>query len=151
MNKLQFWADEDYYKHPPLTDEMVKNAQKELGVNLPDLLIELLKVRNGGYTKGFRFPMSEKTSWADGYVSLETLLGIVEGAISILSTQYMTEEWGLPEKQVILSGEGDWWITLDYRQGDIPTVRWIDVDSDEDVHVADTFEDFINGLISDDR
>lgn len=154
LNKTEFW-DTNFYKHPSLTEDMISFAEKKLHVKLPTLLIDLLKVQNGGYTKGFAFPMTQKTTWSENHVPLSELFGIVteksiETAQNILDSQYMTDEWGLPEKQVLLSGDGHWWITLDYRNGDNPTVRWIDVECGEDIHIADTFDDFINGLVSED-
>jgi hypothetical protein len=146
----EFW-DENYYNHPPLTDDMIFKSEKNLGLKLPILLIDLLRIQNGGYTKGFVFPMKEKTSWAENYVPLSVLFGIVidksiKTAQNILQTQYMTKEWGLPKKQVLLCGDGHWWITLDYRKGNSPTVRWIDIECNQDIHIADTFDDFISGL-----
>ncbi|PVY37962.1 SMI1/KNR4 family protein [Pontibacter virosus] len=125
--KNEFW-DSNYYNHPDLTDEMVEMAEKELGLKLPSLLIEFLKVQNGGYTKGFAYPMKQRTTWAEDHVPLSELFGIVteksfKTAQNILATHYMTKEWGLPEKQVLLAGDGHWWITLDYRKGNIPSVR----------------------------
>lgn len=153
IRKNDFW-DSNYYNHPDLTDEMVRIAEKEFGVNLPPLLIELLRIQNGGYTKGFAYPMNQKTTWAEDHVSLSELFGIVtekslKTAQNILDTHYMTKEWGLPEKQVLLCGEGHWWLTLDYRIGRSPCVRWIDVDCEEEIEVASSFEAFINGLVPD--
>lgn len=150
FDNTQFW-DLNYYKHPALTNDMILFAEKLLGVKLPSKLIELLRIQNGGYTKGFGFPMSQKTTWSNNHVPLESLSGIVtDTSIStsqnLLDTPYMTKEWGLPENQVLLTGDGHWWITLDYRSGPVPSVGWIDVDSNEDIHVADNFEIFINGL-----
>lgn len=146
-----FW-DENYYNHPPLTDAMIAEAERKLGVRLPAELIALLRVQNGGYTKGFAFPMSRKTSYADDHIVLEDLGGIVtdpnhETAHNILDTEYMTNEWGLPPKQVLLSGDGHSWISLDYREGSEPAVAWIDVESDEDVRVAGSLREFLDGLV----
>jgi len=154
INKADFWED-NYYNHPPLTDDMVTTAETLLKVKLPTLLIDLLKIQNGGYTKGFAYPMTVKTTWAENHVPLSELFGIVtdqtiETGQNILDTAYMIEEWGLPDNQVLLNGDGHWWITLDYRQGEIPTVRWIDAECDQDIHIADNFEDFINGLVTED-
>jgi len=151
----EFWG-ENYYNHPHLTDDMIARSEKDLGLKLPILLIDLLKIQNGGYTKGFVFPMKEKTSWAENFVPLSELFGIVidksiETAQNILQTQYMTNEWGLPKDQVLLCGDGHWWITLDYRKGSSPTVRWIDIECNQDIHIADTFDDFISGLESEDK
>jgi hypothetical protein len=154
ISKKDFW-DVNYYNHPPLTDDMVVFTEKTLNLKLPTTLIELLKIQNGGYTKGFAFPMTQKTSWSDNHVPLTELFGIVtdksiETAQNILDTQFITKEWGLPDRQVLLCGDGHWWITLDYRKGDKPTVRWIDIECEQDVHIADDFDDFINGLVSED-
>jgi len=154
-NAKNFWST-NYYNHPPLTDEMIKVGETSLKVKLPRLLIKLLKIQNGGYTKKFAFPMKQKTTWSDNHIPLNELFGIItdetlETGQNILNTEYMTTEWGLPEKQVLLTGEGHWWITLDYRKRGIPTVRWIDVECFEDIHVADSFEDFINGLVFEDE
>jgi len=150
IDNTQFW-ESNYNKHPALTNDMITVAEKLLNVELPSALIELLRIQNGGYTKGFGFPMTQKTTWSKNHVPLESLCGIVtdtsiKTAHNLLKTMYMTKEWGLPERQVLLTGEGDWWITLDYRNHPLPSIRWIDVDCNEDIHVADSFENFINGL-----
>jgi SMI1-KNR4 cell-wall len=154
MKQKEFWGS-NYYKHPPLTDEMLDLAETKLGVKLPKTLIELLKIQNGGYTKRFVFPMTQRTTWADNHVPLSSLSGIVldEGfrsAQNIMDTEYMTKEWGLPERQVLLTGDGHWWITLDYRDNETPCVMWIDVECNEEVKVAENFDQFIDGLVSED-
>ena len=152
ISMSDFW-DSNYYNNSPLTDKIIKKAEKKLGVKLPDTFLHLLKIQNGGYTKGFAFPMTEKTTWAENHVPLTELFGIVleknsNSGHNIMQTEYLIKEWGLPEKQVLLSGDGHWWITLDYRQSENPSVRWIDLECNEDIHIADNFEDFINGLVS---
>jgi hypothetical protein len=57
-----FWRS-NYYNHPPLTDEMVEAAEKQLGVKLPLEYIALLRIQNGGYTKDFGYPMTQRTTW----------------------------------------------------------------------------------------
>jgi SMI1-KNR4 cell-wall len=146
-----FW-DANYYNHPALTSRMVDEAERILGVRLPSELVQLLQVQNGGYTKGFAHPMKQKTTWANDHVPLDDLAGIVldpnhKTAQNLLQTEYMTMEWGLPPKQVLLSGDGHYWITLDYRNGPEPSVAWIDVESGEDVQVATSFRDFLSGLV----
>lgn len=154
--KKSFWDNADQ-PNPILTDEMVKRAEENLNVKLPDLFIELLKIRNGGYTKGFVFPMYEKTSWSDNHVPFDEMFGIdfsntIESQQSIMDSPYLTEEWGLPEKQVIISGDGHWWITLDYRINDhSPTVAWIDTEMEQDIQLVGSFHEFMNALITDDE
>ena len=155
INKEYFW-DENYYNHPPLTVDAVVAAETLLSCKLPALLLELLKIQNGGYTLGFAFPMTQRTSWANNHVPLIELFGIVENPListaqNILDSLYLIAEWGLPEKQVLLAGDGHWWITLDYRAGENPTVKWLDTEMKEEIEVANSFEEFINGLIPLDR
>jgi hypothetical protein len=146
-----FWGA-NHYNHPPLTDEMVVQAEARLGVRLPQELIDLLRIQNGGYTQGFAHPMQQKTTWAEDHVPLDDLAGIVldpqhETAQNLLDTGYMTQEWGLPPHQVLLSGDGHYWITLDYRNGPDPSVAWIDVECGEDMQVAGSFAAFLAGLV----
>lgn len=147
----QFWDEENEW-HPPLTAEMLAAAEAQLGVTLPAEYVRLLRVQNGGYTRGFAFPMPQGTSWAEDHIPLDELFGIItdptlETSQNILETAYMTQEWGLPPRQVILAGDGHWWITLDYRDGEVPAVAWIDVECDQDLQAAPTFSAFLEGLV----
>jgi hypothetical protein len=131
---------------------MLAEAEMTLGVQLPIELVGLLRIQNGGYTKGFAHPMRQPTTWSADHVPLEDLAGIVTDptlstAQNLLLSGYMTEEWGLPPRQVLLSGDGHYWITLDYRGGPVPTVAWIDVECGEDFQVAPSFSEFLAGLI----
>ena len=38
---------------------------------------------------------------------------------------------------------------MDYRNNSNPSIRWIDVEMDEDIHIANNFDEFLNGLVSD--
>lgn len=154
VDKKTFWG-ENYYRHPALTDAMIEATEATLQVKLPTLLLEMLRLQNGGYTAGFAFPMKQPTAWAEDHVPLDELFGIVlddtiNTAQNILDTPYMTQEWGLPNNQVLLTGDGHWWITLDYRTGPLPKVMWIDTEMEQQVEVAASFDDFINGLVSSD-
>ena len=84
--------------------------------------------------------------------SLEDLAGIIidpdhPSPMNLVRTPEMTAEWGLPPKQVLLSGDGHYWITLDYRNGGEPSVAWIDVECGEDMQVAPSFSAFLSGLV----
>jgi hypothetical protein len=146
-----FWRT-NYYDHPSLTNEMVVEAERQLGVKLPEEYLALLWIQNGGYTQRFGFPMPRPTTWAEDHVPLHELFGIVTDselrtAQNILQTAYMTREWDLPPRQVLLTGEGHWWISLDYRASDSPSVVWLAIDTNEDIQVAPSFADFLNGLL----
>ncbi|MGI4736201.1 MAG: SMI1/KNR4 family protein [Janthinobacterium lividum] len=149
IDPTNFW-DETAEVPPSLTTEFIQQAERQLGVSLPADLLALLKQQNGGYTRGFVYPMTQPTSWAANHVPFDELFGLLPpetGYTSILDSGYLTQEWGIPEKQVLLSGDGHWFITLDYRHGSEPRVAWIDTEMDEDVPVANSFSAFLAGLI----
>ena len=153
LDKSDFWHS-TRKMHPPITDGMVLYAEKELGVKLPELLIELLKIQNGVETHEFAFPMTEATTWAANHVPLFELFGIVvdlsvETEKNLFDSPALIQKHNLPEKQIIITGDGHWWITLDYRNGDVPSVRWFDIEYKQDIHIADTFDDYIHGLVPD--
>lgn len=150
-NPSEFWGT-DYYKNPKLTDTMVAEAHQILGVTLPETLLALLRVQNGGYTRGFVFPTDRRTSWAEDHVALDELFGIGNkdgptGGHNLLDTANMTKEWGLPPNQVLLAGDGHWWITLDYRKRNVPSIAWIDVEVGEDAQLAPSFDEFLAKLV----
>jgi hypothetical protein len=143
---------------PPLTDEMVAAAERELGVTLPQAYVGLMRACNGGYTHGAVLPTTEPTSWAHDHVPVDSINGIPAigdrgrfgTGSGILGSAYLIEEWGLPDGLVLLTGDGHWWIALDYRASGPagpPTVVWLDVDGDEDLPLADSFDTFLANLV----
>ena len=147
----EFWGT-DRDKNPAVSPAMVQHVEATLGVALPAEYLALLKIQNGGYTRGFVFPTSQRTSWAEDHVALDELNGIgpyealPKGLHNIYNSTYMTAEWDLPQSQVLLAGDGHWWISLDYRSRSSPSVRWLAVDSGEDLELAPSFADFLADL-----
>jgi hypothetical protein len=149
---------------PPLTDELVSAAERILDVKLPDSYVELMRECNGGYLTHSVFPTNQPTSWAADHVSVTSILGIAPPTgdeeseppgygNGVLSTPYMTREWGLPEGLVLLDGDGHTWVALDYRGAGVdgePSVVWIDVELDEELDLAPTFSDLVSGLLTED-
>jgi SMI1-KNR4 cell-wall len=91
-----FWGD-NYYRHPPLTDAMIAQAEVILKVQLPVELVNLLRIQNGGYTRGFAHPMTRPTTWAEDDVPLDELAGIAMDTTknmmqNLLATDYMSNE-----------------------------------------------------------
>ncbi len=136
-----------------LTEELIEKAESELGVRLPERFIELLKIKNGGSLSRTILSSANKSIWEDGFYEIDELFGINDGnseSTGILSTAYLTSEWDLPEKQIVITGDGHWWITLDYRKTrEEPTVNWIEPDADRDEIIANNFEEFIGNLTDD--
>ena len=149
----KFWGDE-YTENPPLTNEMLAEAEARLGVTLPGEYVQLLRIQNGGSTRGFEFPMPPRARTADEAEDepLDELFGIVtdpeiDSRFNVLESAYYTEEWDLPPHQVLLCGDGHTWISLDYRHGPVPSVVWIDVECEQEIQVAPTFAAFLEVLV----
>jgi hypothetical protein len=115
-----------------VTDEALRGAEETLGVRLPADHVALLRIQNGGQVakRLNAFPTSERTSWAAGNVGFGEMHGIGDDFQTILSSPDLTDEWGLPGAVVLLTGDGHWWIALDYRGGDEPSVAWFDTEWD---------------------
>jgi hypothetical protein len=147
----EFWGDR-YKAHPPLTGEMLADAESRLGVTLPGEYVQLLRIQNGGYTRGFKFPMPPRVSTAAEDELFDELFGIVtdpeiDTGSNVLESGYYTEEWDLPPRQVLLCGDGHTWISLDYRHGPVPSVVWIDVECEEEIQIAPSFAAFLELLV----
>ena len=136
--KGRFWdldRASDYGVERPLTDEALAAAEQQLGRTLPPELVELLRVQNGGRVAAefSRIPAAE--------VPFEDMQGIGPGGIP----RAMDPEYE-PEELVPLTGDGHWWIALDYRAGDEPAVTWYDIEVERDVRLAPDFRTFLEGL-----
>lgn len=148
---------------PPLTDEMLEHAERTLGVKLPLLLVELLRVQNGGIPADAysAFPTDlAPRSWAPDHVPLDHLVGIprpgTPTSMTLLDTAYLLREWSIPDGFVLLSGDGHYWIALDYRRcgpAGEPSVWWVDTEFEfrESHELAPTFEAFVQGLVPAER
>lgn len=148
--KATFWSGDAYGVLPPLSEEMVKDAERLLDVSLPSSLVELLQTQNGGGVAAAwdAFPTFDAPSWSEDHVPFDVLMGI-GGHMSLLDTPYLVQEWGLPSPVVLLSGDGHCWIALDYRQcgrqGD-PSATWFDTELETEAALAPDFRSFVEGL-----
>lgn len=129
----------------PLSARTFAHAGRELGVRLPLELGELLGLRNGGTVAASfdAFPTSTPTSYGETHVPFDHLLG-VDG---LLDSPYLSGEWDLPKRVVVLSGDGHTWIALDYRLSAEPSVTWFDVELGSELALAPTFRAFAEGLV----
>lgn len=123
----------------------LEKVEKLLGVKLPESYINLMKIHNGG-TLAYSVLRSGRVP--DGEVEITDLRGIdLEEGIG--ETNYLVEEWDMEKGLVIISGDGNYWLALDYRKhtGNEPPVVYIEEDTDEKPkQVAKTFELFLKKL-----
>lgn len=150
-----FWdPDPSLPIRPPVTAAAVREAERVLGMTLPEALPELLRVRDGGVVSARHnaFPTSAPTSWSADHVPLDHLMGAGPDPDrhTLLDTPHLVEEWGLPSPVVLLDGDGHCWIGLDHRHSGPhgePSVVWLDAELDTELPLAPDFRTFLNGLL----
>ncbi|GIJ56535.1 SMI1/KNR4 family protein [Virgisporangium aurantiacum] len=150
---MTFWDPERQHgSQPPLTPEVVADTERTLGVTLPESLLRLLRIRNGGVVAD---------AWdavpLDGgvdYVPFGEVCGAgpadVPDSITLSDTPYLIGEWGLPSPLVLLSGDGHTWVALDYRAcgpAGEPSVVYVDADFEREVPLAPDFRAFVERLV----
>jgi hypothetical protein len=72
----EFWGDSTYFTGPPLTDEMVRQAEQRTGYKLPAGYLRLLRVRNGGAPRRHHFHVEGLRGWTGGYLGIDSLRGL---------------------------------------------------------------------------
>jgi len=156
-----FWEDSDFarkdYVGAPVTDEMIRSVQAELGYRLPKAYIDLLRNQNGGIPTKTRHRTSQPTSWAEDHVAITGIYGLDRSRPSSLcgefSSKFWMEEWGYPAIGIYFAdcpSAGHDMLCLDYRgRGPDGEPRVVHVDQESDYKitpVAENFEAFIRGL-----
>lgn len=143
-----FWEidEEGYYTLKKINEAEIAKAEKKLGVILPDTYKKLILKQNGGYTVHNAFPTTYSNSWAEDHIQFNHLMGIAEGE-GIMDSAYLIKEWELPEGLVLINGDGHTWVAMDYRKTkENPAIHYFDVEMEEDFKLADSFDEFIEGL-----
>lgn len=143
-----FWEidEEGYYTLKKITAEEIAKAEDKLGVTLPDTYKKLILKQNGGYIVHNAFPTTHSNSWAEDHIQFNHLLGIAEDE-GIMDSVYLIKEWELPEGLVLINGDGHTWVAMDYRKTkENPAIHYFDVEMEEDFKLADSFDEFIQGL-----
>ena len=145
VSKLIWNKEIEEYKLASINKDDISNAEQLLNVKLPDSYIKLMLEQNGGVPIHLSFPCEISNSWADDHVFVHGIYGI--GEEGILQSQYLIEEWGLPNDVVLFSGDGHSWLAMDYRQTkNEPPIIWIDKEPDIIIDISNDFSSFIEGL-----
>lgn len=143
-----FWEKEEEspFTLEKVDEEKICEAEGRLGVTLPATYKKLILEWNGGFTVRNAFPTDRPNSWADDHVQFDHLRGIAIGD-GIMTSPQLSDELELPEGLVIISGEEDTWIAMDYRETkEHPPIHYFDLEMGVDFKLADTFDDFIEQL-----
>lgn len=143
-----FWEKEEEspFTLEKVDEEIIREAEGTLGVTLPATYKKLILEWNGGFTVRNAFPTDRPNSWADDHVQFDHLRGIAKDD-GIMNSSQLSDELELPEGLVIISGEEDTWIAMDYRETkEHPPIHYFDLEMGVDFKLADTFDDFIEQL-----
>ncbi|MED1576356.1 SMI1/KNR4 family protein [Bacillus safensis] len=143
-----FWEKEEEspFTLEKVDEEKIREAEGTLGVTLPATYKKLILEWNGGFTVRNAFPTDRPNSWADDHVQFDHLRGMAKDD-GIMNSSQLSDELELPEGLVIISGEEDTWIAMDYRETkEHPPIHYFDLEMGVDFKLADTFDDFIEQL-----
>jgi hypothetical protein len=157
-----FWEDSDYarkkYVEGPITPELVRSIEEELGLRLPPAYVALMASQNGGIPTRTCFPTKVRTTWAENHIAITGFLGIgrekTYSLLGSLGSKFMQEEWGYPDFGFCICdcpSAGHDMVMLDYREcGPEGEPVVVHVDQEDDYRVtflAPNFEAFVRGLV----
>ncbi|MEV0669504.1 SMI1/KNR4 family protein [Mycobacterium sp. NPDC050441] len=160
MHPAQVWRepDEPAYDQPRLTDELLDAAESQLGVRLPEALVALLRVKNGGVLQ-LRFPLERNYNTVH-----YSIRGVGPNWPRVEKEAWWHDpEWGPPrpvdaEWLIPFDGDGHWDLCLDYRSSPTdssglrlhPAVVVVDTEELEpniESFVAESFDDYLAQLV----
>jgi hypothetical protein len=139
----------------PLTDEVLRSVETELGRRLPAAYVALARRHNGGYLALDGHPAPSRTTWAADHVGVSDLAAIGRTAkfslCGELGSAFWVAEWGYPDIGLYIAGcpsAGHDMIALDYRTPGEPCVVHVDQEWNFQITVlAPNFESFVSGLV----
>jgi len=139
---MNIWRTPVYlpYRQPPLTDDILNDAQAQLGVRLPTELVALLREQNGGYLR---------VELDDEDVPHSLITGIGPHYPSLLNVDW-TEVQEYVDFQldglIPFDGDGHWHLCLDYRDSESPLVTFVDIECNEQKPIASSFGGYLSRL-----
>ncbi|CAI6278718.1 SMI1/KNR4 family protein [Bacillus subtilis] len=144
----EIWENSEYdpFRLKDISENEIKNVEKKLNLTLPDQYKKLIIQQNGGLINFNAFPTDQETSWADDHIEVDHIRGIGKD-LGILESEYLSKEWGLPQRLLLIQGDGHNWVALDYRlTNENPPVHYFDLELNNDFKIADSFDEFLSKL-----
>ncbi|MEC0278767.1 SMI1/KNR4 family protein [Bacillus halotolerans] len=148
----EFWESSEYdpFRLTDISDNEIKNVEKKLNLTLPEQYKKLIIQQNGGLINFNAFPTDQETSWAEDHIEVDHLRGIGKD-LGILESEYLIKEWGLPQRLLLIQGDGHNWVALDYRlTNENPPVHYFDLELNNDIKIAVSFDEFLSKLYTHD-
>lgn len=135
------WAVPSYlpYLQPPLSTEMIKDAEQKIGYRLPESYLKLLRIQNGGY---IRYTLAETPH--------SLICGIGPHFPSLTDFDWDSYRSDVSYKLdglVPFDGDGHWNLCFDYREDTAnPSITYIDIECDDEDHIATSFAEYLKLL-----
>ena len=109
-----FWGDSKYFTGPPLTDELIRQAEERLGYKLPPGYLRLLRIQNGGSPRRPYVHVAGLRGWTGGYLGIDSLRGVGQHFWKIEANVEYYPKVGLVIGDTPSGGHD--YVMLDYRQ-----------------------------------
>lgn len=140
------------YVQPKLTAKAVQEAESQLGVQLPEKYLDLLKQQNGGYLRG---------SWPDSVSRVLSGIGPRFPSITRDDGWWRPknaepEMWAPPQPDLLIpfDGDGHWDMCFDYRKHGPrrePTITFVDCECERETPITESFVDYLAGLVEEEE
>lgn len=150
---VHFHDFESQFDCPPLTEDALREAERDLNVCLPSSLVELLRQRNGGLLFcSHPLPNGEvREVFEQNSVGILGIMGIcASSGMGKKRNDLLRANWGYPENTVIFSHASHAGFALDYRKGSPPSVIYVCSEMYPRVlieELAPNFDAFLDGLM----
>ncbi|MEC1270949.1 SMI1/KNR4 family protein [Bacillus vallismortis] len=146
MSEIWENSEHDPFRLKDISEDEIKNVEQELNLTLPEQYKKLIIQQNGGLINFNACPTKHITSWADDHIQVDHMRGIGKD-LGILESDYLIKEWGLPQRLLLIQGDGHNWVALDYRlTNENPPVHYFDLELNNDFKIADSFDEFLSKL-----
>ncbi len=141
---MDIWSRPAYlpYVQPQLTESMIHDAERKMGVKLPKEYLDILRIQNGGYIRYTHLDIHN-----------ESISGIGPYYSSITDFEWLEEYDNLPfdvKNLFPFDGDGHWNVCLDYRKNiNEPQITIIDTETEEEKVIAQSFKEFLKAMVVD--
>ncbi|CZR05131.1 SMI1/KNR4 family protein [Trichococcus collinsii] len=146
-----YFIPQHTFKNLPILFKTTLLYKDVTAADLPQDYLDLLAEQNGGYLLCSRIATKEPTSDGIDYAAVHAILGLHDDPQnSLYAQQEIARSAGLPDYFVLFSVNGSQLFAFDYSKlspSGEPSIRYIDIETDNWQTVAADFGQFLRSLI----
>ena len=147
-----YFIPQQSHKNLPILFKTAPLYKGVTAADLPRAYLDLLAEQNGGFLLCSRIPTKEPTSDGIDYAAVHEILGLHDDPQnSLYAQQEIARTAGLPDYFVLFSSNGNQLFAFDYSKlspSGEPSIRHIDIETDNWQTVAADFGQFLRNLIT---